>query len=134
MVFCLLGAAPRVAFCTNLEVRAETDKKEVASGEILNFAVTISGSLEESPRVEIGGFDGFGVVATSQSQQIGLQHGRKIQSVVLVYTLVAGDPGERTLGPVKVQYKKEIYETKPVQVKVVAAEPSKPRLQGGVIL
>jgi len=144
-VFCLLLALPGSVLCADLEVRAEADKAEVASGDILNFSLTIAGLLEGSPRVEIGTFDGFSILATRQRQQIQVEQGKQVRSILLVYALVAGDPGDRTLGPVKVMYEGQLYETKPVQVKVVPGvpgsrvpsskpEPNKPRLQGGVVL
>lgn len=142
-LFLLSGAAHAAE---NLSVAAQVDKKEVRPGERLTFSVTIAGSLKETPKVHLSSFDGFQVLATGQSQQIQILDGRMQQSLTLTYTLAPVSPGTHTLGPVKVEYGAQVYETQPVEVTVAGApagpepesepqpEPAHPELKGGVIL
>ncbi len=124
---------------------AKADKGQVVQGEPLNFEVAIVGVLRESPKVELGPFEGFAVAGTRQSQQISVQKGKTVQALSLLYVLVGQKEGTHTLGPVKVKYQGQVYESKPVTVKVLRGSPEKeqqegfppagrPRLQGGVIL
>ena len=138
--FCSAGAL----FAGELSVAAQVDKTEVALTEPLTFAVTIAGVLKETPKVELTSFDGFQVLATGQSNQIQLQQGGSRMTLTLTYTLAPTQPGVHTLGPVKVEYEGQVYETQPVEVRVLPGpakprEPKKPtrplpRLQGGTIL
>ena len=137
----------------DLNVGAHVDKTEVGTGDVLSFAVTISGPLRESPRIELSTFEGFQVVSTGQSQQLQVRAGQMRQTLTLTYTLAPTIPGTHTLGPVKVEYKGRVYETQPIEVKVVEGKPKEemppeqeqqeeqqeeqpkmPRLEGGVIL
>ena len=130
----------------DLKVAAQVDKKEVAAGELLTYAVTIAGSFKESPKVQMDQFEGFQVVATSQAQQIQIEKGRPRQSLTLVYTLAPMVPGVHTLGPMKVQYQGHVYETQPIEVKVTGVSsgkrapavpeesPRSPELEGGTVL
>ena len=121
-----------------LKVAAQVDKTEVATGQPLLFSVTIAGTLQETPRVHLTAFQGFQIVATTQSQQIQITGGKAQQALTLTYTLASSAPGSYTLGPVKVEYHGQVYETQSIEVKVVegpAPEPEqKPKLQGEVIL
>ena len=132
-----------------LSVAAQVDKTEVATGQPLLFSITIAGQLQETPKVDLTSFEGFQIVATAQSQQIQIERGQMRQALTLTYTLAPTTPGTHTLGPVKVEYQGEVYETKPIEVKVVEGRPRQkesprrraipkrregPELKGGVIL
>lgn len=135
-----------------LSVAAQVDKSEVATGQPLLFSVTIAGQLQETPKVDLTSFEGFQIVATAQSQQIQIESGRIRQALTLTYTLAPTTPGSHTLGPVKVEYQGQVYETQPIEVKVVEGplrkerrqpvKPSRqerkpataPKLEGGMIL
>lgn len=139
-VWVLVLAAAGVFAVEELQVSARVDKSELRQGEILVFEVEISGPLRETPKVHLGGLEGFMLVSSGQSQQIRMNGGEVSQTLVLSYTLSALDPGTRTLGPVKVQYGGKSYETAPVEVKVLSGSPPEkrpphaPELQGEVIL
>ena len=121
-----------------LNVRAQVDKSEVATGHILTYSVTIAGPIETTPKVHLTSFEGFQVVASGQSQQIQVAPGKARLSLTLTYTLAPTAVGTHTLGPVKIEYKGQTYQTQPIEVKVVpqpeAPEQEAPELRGDVIL
>lgn len=118
-----------------LSVSARVDKTEVRQGEKLLFEITLSGLGQENPKVRMGPLEGFKVVATSQSQQVEMRMGKVDQTMTLAYTLLALEPGDRTLGPVQVEVHGRQLETRPVEVKVLPGqEPPSPKLQGEVTL
>ncbi|MCM8812162.1 MAG: BatD family protein [Candidatus Omnitrophica bacterium] len=134
-------------FSNDLGVHAQVDKTEVATGDVLAFSVTIAGAFKQPPRVELKSFEGFDVVGTRQAQQIQIHGGKALQALTLIYTLAPKEVGTHVLGPVKVEYEGQVYETQPIEVKVVkGSEPRReekskrsekrrmPRLQGGVVL
>ena len=129
-----------------LSVQAQVDRSEVKEGERLTFSVTITGPIRGTPKLHLGSLEGFQVVSTGRSQQIQMR-GREIsQALTLTYLLVPTQRGTFTLGPVKVEYQGQTYETQPIQVKVAPgpagwipksrrpAPERLPRLEGGVIL
>ena len=127
----------------DLNVGAHVDKSEVATGQVLTFAITISGPIRHTPKVQLTSFQGFKVISTGQSQQIQIRQGRAQQSLTLSYALAPMAPGSYTLGPVKIEYEGKTYETQPIEVKVVAGSPipeekkepsESTQLEGGVIL
>ena len=125
---------PAAVSTDDLKVAAQVDKKEVAAGELLTYAVTIAGTLRESPKVQLTQFEGFQVVATAQAQQIQIEKGQPRQSLTLTYTLAPTEPGVHKLGPVKVDYQGKSYETQPIEVTVLAGPAKKKELEGGTIL
>ena len=133
--FFSLGHGVAVA-SEELKFAAQVDKAQVHTGEPLTFSVTISGPITRSPKVELTSFEGFQVVSTGQSQQIQAGRGTPRMALTLFYTLAPTTVGSHTLGPVKVEYKGQTFQTQPIEVKVVpgSQEEQSPRLEGGVIL
>lgn len=119
---------PAFAEEEGLSVSARVDKSQVEQGEKLVFEVEVSGSFREAPKVRISGFGGFKVASSGQSQNIQINSGGMVHSLVLTYTLLPLKTGNLTIDPVAVEYQGKKYETKPVEVKVV------PRLEGEVTL
>ncbi len=129
-----------------LRVGAQVDKKEVPSGDLLIFSITLAGSIRETPKVQLMAFEGFKIVSTGQSQSLQIRSGQVYSTLVLSYTLAPTAPGTHTLGPVKIQYHGKEYETQPIEVTVVKRPPKnepepnreplseQPELEGGVIL
>ena len=144
LVLTLAVSSP--VFAEDLQVAAQVDRTEISQGQVFTYSVTISGSLKESPKVQMDGFQALQVVATGQSHQIRVEKGQPRQTLVLNYTLAPTQTGTYRLGPVQVEYQGQIYETQPIEVRVTAGpskkEPStpapapirKPRLEGGTIL
>lgn len=126
----------------SLNVTAQVDKNEVQQGEMLTYSITIAGTIDRTPKVQLNSFEGFQVVSTGQSQQIQVAPGKSRLTLTLRYTLAPTAVGTHTLGPVKVEYKGESYQTQPIEVKVVKKEGSAeeapaeepPVLEGGVVL
>lgn len=133
-VICLSWLQPVFA-AEDLAVSAQVDKTELAQGEALNYSITIAGPTQEEPKVNLGAVKGFHVVSSGQSHQLSVRAGQIQRSVLLSYLLTPLESGVHTLGPVKVTYRGKVYETQPIEVKVVGrAEAPKPKLEGGVIL
>ena len=134
------------AFADQLSVQAQVDRSEVKEGERLTFSVTITGPIRGTPKLQLGSLEGFQVVSTGQSQQIQMRGNEINQALTLTYVLAPTQTGTYTLGPVKVEYQGQAYETQPIQVKVTpgpagripkSKQPSPrqlPELEGGVVL
>jgi len=125
-----------------LSVSAQVDKSEINQGERLLFQINIAGPIRQAPKIQMNSWDGFKVVSTGQSQQIQMQGNKIHQTLTFVYTLVATEAGDRTLGPVKVEVQGKSMETQPIRVKVLPGlapkqenpAPRLPQLKGEVIL
>lgn len=118
-----------------LTVAAQVDKGEVKQGEVLTYSITIAGSIQETPKVHLTAFEGFRVVSTGQSQQIQVAAGGAKLTLTLRYSLAPTAVGTHTLGPVKVEYRGQVYQTQPIEVRVERpSQEELPQLEGGVIL
>ena len=129
-----------------LSVQAQVDRSEVKEGERLTFSVTITGPIREPPKLQMGSLEGFQVVSTGQAQQIQMRGNEINQALTLTYLLVPTERGTFTLGPVKVEYQGQTYETQPIQVRVAPGPAGRipkskqssprrlPELEGGVVL
>lgn len=151
LFFCLLTLADPCSplltpvFCEELTVQASVNKTEVRSDQKLVYSIAIAGALAEPPKVQLSGFEGFRVISTGQSQELQIHRGKKRQALILSYTLAPTAAGTHTLGPVKVEYEGQMYETQPIEVTVLPQgipprdEPDMKKLQdpdveGGFIL
>ncbi len=125
-----------------LSVSAQVDKSEVNQGERLLFQINISGPIRQAPKIRMSSWDGFNVVSTGQSQQIQMQGNKIHQTLAFVYTLVATETGDRTLGPGGVEVQGKSTQPQPIRVKVLPGlapkqenpTPRLPQLKGEVIL
>jgi hypothetical protein len=123
------GASAEAA--EDLNVVARVDKTEVAAGETLNFVVTIEGSIQATPRVQLTGFEGFQIVSTAQSQQLQVRPDEARLTLTLTYTLAPTIPGTHTLGPVQVEYAGRVIQANPIEVTVLPGPPGgKPNPKG----
>ena len=117
-------------------MQAQVDKTEVAPGEKLVFSVKVSGSIRQSPELELGPMEGFKVLSSNQAQQVELKGGRIRQSFVLTYLLAAATPGKHVIGAVRVRVGAKVYSTEPIEIHVKEgpALPRTPELEGGITL
>ena len=130
------GAGLEPALAEELKVTARVDKNEIPAGQVLTFSVMIAGPIRQPPKVHLASFEGFKVLSSGQAQQIQIQGGKMISTLTLTYALAPSAPGKYTLGPVKIEYQGQVYETTPVQVTVSEGKKGEetPALEGGVIL
>ena len=134
-VICLSWSRLASAAQDELAVSAQVDKTELAQGEALTYSITIGGPLREDPKVELTAVKGFHIISSGQSHQLSVRAGEVQRSLVLSYLLTPLESGTLSLGPVKVSYQGRVYETQPIQVKVVGrSQAPRPKLEGGIIL
>jgi uncharacterized protein (DUF58 family) len=121
-----------------VSVEARVDKTEVTQAETLVFSVSIAGALQASPKVTLANWEGFEVISTGQSQQIQMNAGQAMQALTLHYTLAPIEAGTHTVGPVKVEYEGQVFETQPIEIQVSEQSESEPDpvpdLRGGPLL
>ena len=98
-------------------IEVTLDKKEVSTGEVFTYTVTIAGDLK-SPRIEPPEFKPFKIFGQSSSRSYS-RHGVKSQlKVVYRYQLVAYEPGEYILRGVEVKDRGTVFQAEPVTIKV----------------
>ena len=150
VLFLLLSCIPVLELApvsaeTDFSVSAQVDRSEVEQGGELVFQIDISGPIRQAPKIEMTSLEGFRVVSSGQSQQIQMRGGQVHQTLTFVYTLVASEPGDLTIGPVRMEVQGKKYETQPIQVRVLPGPerpaprkrepaPQLPKLEGEVTL
>ena len=119
-------------------VSAQVDKAELRMDEKLVYSITISGSIRETPRIQLSAIQGFRILSSGQSQEVRIQGSQATRALVLTYALAPTAAGSYRLGPVKVEIGGKNYETQPIEVKVLEEDeedlPEIPKTEGGVIL
>ncbi len=123
------------AFAGELHFSAEVDRTSVGLGEQLQLIVTVRGSnIGSVPRPQLPDlpdFDNLGSTS-SQSTNISFVNGRmsQEQSISFVYFLAPKRVGTFSIGPCRLEYKGQTYQTQPITITVTKesqAPPAKPR-------
>jgi hypothetical protein len=129
---CVLAAG--AARADDFAVEASVDRNVVEAGRTLRLTITVLGASDVE-RPDLGDLDGFEVLGTSSSQNISMVNLKVTRSLSLIYTLMALQEGEHTLGPFSVRAGDNIGETEPVAVRVTAsgggASPPPARVESG---
>ena len=110
-------------------VRATVDKKEVARGDTVTFTIEAEGKEVKFPVVKE--IDGFPVLGTARSSHITIVNGDVKRTVVKKFTFAPMK--SVTIPSYDVEVDGHIYQTRPIEVKVVD-RPSAPAATGGASL
>ncbi len=101
-------------------ITATINRTEVAVGDRLQLTLTLEGS--SAGEIELPDLSAFEVHSQGQSRNIQLINGRMNSSVALNYLLIPTQPGTFTIGSVRTKVDGKAVMTKPITVRVLAAE------------
>jgi len=114
-------------------IRAEVDRTALSTDETLTLTVTLdTSSILNSPTLSLPDLQGFRVVGSSTSTQIGIINGDIETQAVYVYRLQPIQAGDLTIEPISVTLGGQTYSTQPMTVHVtqgtgqVPAAPAAP--------
>ncbi|MEO0081765.1 MAG: BatD family protein [candidate division WOR-3 bacterium] len=118
-----------------LNFSADVDRTTVGLGEELQLTVTVRGtnigSIPRPQLPELSDFNNLGSTS-SQSTNISFVNGRMTQeqTVSFIYFLSPKKVGSLSIGPCKLEYKGETYQTQPISITVTKESQAPPARQG----
>ncbi len=108
-------------------IRAEVDRTELSTDEMLTLTVTLAASsLLDAPTPSLPDLQGFQVVSSSTSTQVSIANADIQLQAVYVYGLQPYQAGDLTIGPISATYGGQTYSTQPVTVHVVEGSAQAP--------
>jgi len=107
-------------------IEAKVDKKNVETGEIFTYEVTIRENLDITA-LKLPEFKGFKIVSQSQSQSYSAKGGVSRTIINLTYLLFAPEPGSFTIKPVTLESKEQKYQTQAITIEVKGESLEKKR-------
>lgn len=121
----LFSVLPSTAIASEIAIEAFTDKTSITLKDRLILTVKISGEVIGSlPEPYELSYDGFDVMRRpSTSSSFSWVNGRISSSKTITYILMPKSEGTFLVGRASIDYKGDIYTSKPVGVKVAAAAP-----------
>lgn|GEM_PF-6284842 len=96
------------AYCGE-SVNMTIDKLQAETGEPIICSIEIVGDFADA-KISVPEFDGFRVISRQQRQTYGIDNNPNL-SVTLRITLVADEPGEYEIKPVKIEDKDNSYQS-----------------------
>ena len=107
-------------------IGAKVDKKNVETGEIFTYEVTIRENLDITA-LKLPEFKDFKVVSQSQSQSYSLK-GRVSKTIInLTYLLFAPEPGKFIIEPVTLESEEQKYQSQAITIEVKGKSLEKKR-------
>lgn len=124
----LVCATGRVRADPGVTLDTQVSAPQVAAGEAFSVQLTAessSSTVPTSPRLKVPG--GFTVHGPNVSTRHGIQlSGGQINrsmGITATWTLIAGKPGQFTLGPASVEFGGRRVQDRPIRIQVVAGVP-----------
>ena len=107
------------AFAQSQEVvRAEGDRREITTDEVLTLSVWIDTGYGPASEPTLPALEGFDVIGTSTSTQMSIIIGSVTSEKVFHYTLRPRAAGEFIIGSITVVQNGQYHNTPPMMVKV----------------
>lgn len=126
-VFCLLSLLP-MAWAAEYEIQAQVDKTEVAFGDSLTLAITISqelgmGGTARSLTPNLKEIPGFDIASSRTGQSTSFINGYGQMRSQVVYELVPREAGKKTIPAISfTDPEGKVHSTKPIEITVLPPE------------
>ncbi|MCF7916995.1 MAG: BatD family protein [Candidatus Omnitrophica bacterium] len=119
-------------------IKAEINKKKVATGEIFSYLIIVEGKFE-NPQLQMPNLEQFKVVSTKKAKSFSYQKDKLKTTITITYFLFCPEPGSFTIGPVKLIDNDKTYQSKSFKL-IVTGEPLEkkrklaPYIEGGATI
>ncbi|MBI5805841.1 protein BatD [candidate division TA06 bacterium] len=118
-----------------IDFNASVDQSTVGLGEQFTLNVTVQGEgMATVPKPQLPDLPDFNLLGSSSSQStsISIINGsmKKQATVNFVYYLSAKKTGQLTIGPCKINYEGQEYQSQPISIEVTKTAQAQPRQQG----
>ena len=107
-------------------IEAKVDKKNIETGEIFTYEVTIRGNLDITV-LKLPELKDFKVVSQNQSQSYSLKGKVSKTTITLTYILFAPEPGKFIIEPVTLESEEQKYQSQIITMEVKGESLKKKR-------
>lgn len=102
-----------------LTISASVDKKAVQLDDSVTLSVAVSGAVSDVPDPQLPSLPNFNIYSSGRSQNISIINGKISSSITHTFILTPRFVGKAVIGPVRLDYKGQRYETSPMEIAVV---------------
>ncbi len=117
---CVLWVLGTAAVAQDAVVEVVVDRNEATIEDRIRLDVVVRGNPDSRP--VFPDLPGFEVIPAGNSQSTQVINGRMSSSISFQYVLVPRELGEFTVGPIEVSVDRALQSTKPIRLRVVAAD------------
>lgn len=117
LLLILLHVAIPFSFAQTL-IKAEVDKKSIATDEVLNYKVTVTSSQNRLPPPKLPKFSGFTVLSSANQSSVTLRAGRMNSTLVYIFMLAAQSVGQLKIEPATIEVQGKTYSSEAFEIQV----------------
>jgi len=110
--------------CEDEKVRAHVDKTEATLEDQILLTISVAGSKRHTGTPQLPPIRDFTITVGGTSSKTEIVNGKVSSSLDFTYLLTPRRVGNFTIGPVRLKHKGRMYESKPIQVRILAADSS----------
>jgi hypothetical protein len=118
----------QAAVFADTSIKAEVDKTEITSDELLTYKVTVASTEKNIPSPSIPKFKSFSIVSQAQSSSVSVKQGGMQTVLVFAFILLPKETGKIKIDPAQVTVQGKVYSSQACQIEV---KQGVPRIQPG---
>jgi len=99
-------------------IKAEIDKSELTTDDLLNYKVIINSMGKNISLPDFPEFDGFETVSQAHSSNISFSKGEVRRTTTYLFVLLPDKVGKITIGPASISIGNDIYATESFEIEV----------------
>ncbi|UCG35658.1 MAG: protein BatD [Candidatus Omnitrophota bacterium] len=115
---CILLLGVSLCYADDVKFEVTTDKDKVSLGQSVKLNFSFYG-LQNIPAPQAPQIENFQTRYLGPSTRVSIINGKVSSSITHTYTLLPFKTGAFTIGPFSVNYKGDVYASKPIQLEVV---------------
>ncbi len=104
--------------CAEVTIETSVSRSRVPVGGELTLDIIVNNADGQILRPTISSIEGFSSYSQGHSQELSIINGRSSSRSIFSYTLIANSPGQKTIGPFRLNIHGKNYEVAAVQVEV----------------
>jgi hypothetical protein len=118
LVFCVLNST-HTCLAKNINFEATVDRNKIGLGQSLQLDLTFDGS-QNMPIPELPAIEGFQARYLGPSTRMSIINGQASSSITYVYTLLPTKVGAFKIGPFRLEYNGNTYNSNSIEIEVLA--------------
>lgn len=121
----LASLLPLATAFAEINIKAEVDKNNITTDEILVYKLIIELGQEKNLPLKLPDFNGFKIISRSQSSLVNWNRQRQVKtSVIYIFGLLPYSAGKIIIQPAKLRVKDKTYQSEAIEVEI---KPGKAR-------
>lgn len=111
-----------------IEMKAQVDKNNLTTDELLTYKLVITSDEKNIPRVQLPKFEGFNIASQAQSSTVSFAKSNIKKIIVFAFILRPNEVGEFKIEPSQINFEGKTYKTEVFKIKIIQGKtkPLKP--------